>query len=83
MVAIITLLFLINAAFAVHEGEILFKNHCIKCHAQDSKKPLKYLRQKFQNNPEGVIQLAKRCPWGQGLSDMEVKLIAEWLSGSK
>lgn len=82
-VKVLTLLFLIDLALALPEGEVLFKSHCIRCHAQGSEKPLGYLRDKFRGNPEGVVQLAKRCPWGQGLSDMEIKLIAEWLSESK
>jgi len=65
---------------AVPEGKLLFENHCLKCHAQGSNKPLGYLREKYRNNPAGVVELAKRCPWGRGLSEMEIKLIAEWLS---
>jgi len=41
------------------------------------------LKNKYRNNAEGVLELARRCPWGKGLSDMEMKLIAEWLSGEK
>ncbi len=70
-------------SFAVPEGKVLFENHCLRCHAQDSPKSVKYLKSKYKGNPSGVVELAKRCPWGQGLSEMEIKLIAEWLSGGK
>jgi len=73
---------LLYIAFASPEGEVLFKNHCIKCHAPGSPKPVKFLKSKYSKNPEGVLELAKRCPWGKGLSEMELKLIAEWLARS-
>lgn len=68
---------------ATPEGKLLFENHCLKCHAQGSSKPLGYLKSKYKNNAEGVLRLAKRCPWGRGLSEMEIRLIAEWLSEGK
>ncbi|EDP76014.1 cytochrome c [Hydrogenivirga sp. 128-5-R1-1] len=70
-------------SFSSPEGRTLFENHCIRCHAPGSPKPLKFLREKYRDNAEGVLELAKRCPWGKGLSDMEMRLIAEWLSGKK
>ncbi len=70
-------------SLAVPEGKLLFDNHCLRCHAPGSGKPLSYLKEKYKNDPDGVLELAKRCPWGRGLSEMEIKLIAEWLSGGK
>ncbi len=78
---IILALFLFSyISSATPEGRLLFENHCIRCHAEGSKKPLSLLRKKYRGNPSGVVDLAKRCPWGRGLSDMEIKVIADWLT---
>ena len=70
-------------SFAVPEGKLLFDNHCLRCHTPESKKPVSYLKKKYKNNTEGVLELARRCPWGRAISDMEIRLIAEWLSSGK
>jgi len=77
------LLLITYVSFPSPEGRALFENHCVRCHAPGSPKPVGYLKNKYRNNAEGVLELARRCPWGKGLSDMEMKLIAEWLSGEK
>ncbi|MCS6957074.1 MAG: cytochrome c [Aquificaceae bacterium] len=69
-------------AFA-SEGELIFKNSCMGCHTDKDKKPLSYLKEKYKGKPDAVMQLAKRCPWGQGLSDMEIELVSKWLAGVK
>ena len=76
------LLLFINLCFA-SEGELIFKNSCMRCHTDKDKKPLSYLKEKYKGKPEVVMELAKRCPWGQGLSDMEVELVSKWLAGIK
>lgn len=83
LAGIFTLLILISLSFAESEGHYLFKNHCLRCHAENSPKPIPYLKSKYKGNKDAVIQMAKRCPWGKGLSDMEIEVIAEWLSGGK
>ncbi len=79
---VVLILALVQIALS-SEGKVLFETHCMKCHAQNSPKPLTYLKEKYRNNPQAVINLAKRCPWGRDLSEMEIKIIAEWLSGKK
>ncbi len=76
------LLLLTNLAFA-SEGELIFKNSCMGCHTDKDKKPLSYLREKYKGKPEAVMELVKRCPWGQGLSEMEAELVSKWLAGIK
>ncbi len=70
-------------SLAVPEGRLLFENHCLRCHTEGSKKPVSYLKRKYRNNTRGVLELARRCPWSRGLSEMEIGVIAEWLSGGK
>ncbi len=77
------LLTLTYSAFALPEGEVLFKNHCMRCHTQESPKPLSFLKKKYADKPHEVMELAKRCPWGKGLSDMEIEIIARWLAGKE
>lgn len=74
------LLIHISLSLATPEGKILFENNCLRCHREGSLKPVSFLKKKFKGNPEGIVEMAKRCPWGKGLSNMEIKLIAEWLS---
>ncbi|WP_457601221.1 c-type cytochrome [Hydrogenivirga sp.] len=80
---LVTFMGLSYISFALPEGKVLFENHCLRCHAPGSPKPVEFLRSKYRSNAEGVLKLAKRCPWGRGLSDMEIRAIAEWLSGKK
>ncbi len=82
MGAVLFLILLVSPALA-SDGRVLFEAHCIKCHAPGSPKPLSFLKKKFKNNPQAVVNLAKRCPWGRGLTEMEIKTIAEWLAGKK
>ncbi len=74
------ILLLVSLGFA-SEGELIFKNSCIRCHTDKDKKPLSYLKEKYRGKPEAVMELAKRCPWGQGLSEMEIELVSKWLAG--
>ncbi len=76
------LLLLANLCLA-SEGELIFKNSCMRCHTDKNKKPLSYLREKYKGRPEAVMELAKRCPWGRGLSGMEIELVSRWLAGVK
>ncbi|MEJ5339682.1 MAG: c-type cytochrome [Aquificaceae bacterium] len=82
MKRLFAVLFLINLSFAV-EGELIFKNSCMRCHTDKDKKPLGYLKEKYKGKPEAVAELARRCPWGQGLSEMEIELVSKWLAGVK
>jgi len=68
---------LVSLGFA-SEGKLIFK-----CHTDKDKRPLGYLKEKYKGKPEAVMELAKRCPWGQGLSDMEIELVSKWLAGIK
>lgn len=81
MFKVILLSFIISYAFA-QEGEIIFKNSCMRCHTEKDKKPLSYLKEKYKGKPGEIKELAKRCPWGQGLSDMEIELVSKWISGN-
>ncbi len=47
------------------------------------KKPLSYLKEKYRGKPEAVMELAKRCPWGRGLSNMEIEIVSKWLAGKE
>ncbi len=76
------LLLFINLCFA-SEGELIFKNSCMRCHTEKDRKPLSYLKEKYKGKPEAVMELTKRCPWGQGLSEMEAELVSKWLAGIK
>ncbi len=67
---------LMGFAFSL-EGEMIFKNSCIRCHTEKDKKPLSYLKVKYKDKPEEIKELAKRCPWGKGLSDMEIELVSK------
>ncbi|MFN3599259.1 MAG: c-type cytochrome [Aquificaceae bacterium] len=64
------------------EGEMIFKNSCIRCHTEKDKKPISYLKERYKGKPEEIKELAKRCPWGKGLSDMEIELVSNWLAGN-
>lgn len=75
-------LLLINLGFA-EEGELIFKNSCMRCHTDKDKKPVSYLKEKYKGKPEAVMDLIKRCPWGQGLSEMEAELVSKWLADVK
>ncbi|MCS7261801.1 MAG: cytochrome c [Aquificaceae bacterium] len=77
-----TLLLLTGFALS-SEGEIIFKNSCMGCHTEKDRKPLKYLKEKYKGKPQAVAELAKRCPWGQGLSELEIELVSKWLAGVK
>ncbi len=81
MLKLLLLSLIIGFAFA-QEGEIIFKNSCMRCHTERDKKPLSYLKEKYKGKPEEIMELAKRCPWGQGLSDMEIELVSKWISGN-
>ena len=63
------------------EGQVIFENSCLNCHQPDSKKPLSYLQKKYKGKAEEIKELAKRCPWGKGLSEFEIELVSKWLSG--
>ncbi|MFN3871117.1 MAG: c-type cytochrome [Aquificaceae bacterium] len=76
------LVFLLTGCAFSSEGEMIFKNSCMRCHTEKDKKPLSYLKEKYKNKPEEIKELAKRCPWGQGLSDMEIELVSKWLAGN-
>ena len=82
MVRLLLSLSLTSFVFA-SEGELIFKNSCMRCHTDRDRKPLSYLKEKYKGKPEAVMELAKRCPWGKGLSDMEIEIVSKWLSNSK
>jgi cytochrome c551/c552 len=75
-------MFLINLVFA-SDGEMIFKNYCMRCHTEKDKKPLSYLKEKYKGKPEAVMDLAKKCPWGIGLSNMEIEIVSKWLAGNE
>ncbi len=79
-ISVLGLLFSLALASA-SEGELIFKNSCQRCHLEGSKKPLSYLKQKYKGKPEAVMELARNCPWGKGLSQMEIELVSRWLAG--
>ncbi|MEN3028810.1 MAG: cytochrome c [Aquificaceae bacterium] len=74
---------LVTGCTFASEGELIFKNSCMRCHTEKDKKPLNYLKEKYRGKPEAVRELAKNCPWGRGLSDMEIELVSKWLAGVK
>ncbi|MEW6655273.1 MAG: cytochrome c [Aquificota bacterium] len=82
MKKLILLTVLINLSFA-SDGEMIFKNFCMRCHTEKDKKPLSYLKEKYRGKPEAVMELAKRCPWGRGLSNMEIEIVSKWLAGKE
>lgn len=79
LLLILTLLF--STAVAKPEGQIIWESQCQRCHQPGSSKPLSYLKQKYKGNPQGIEEMAKVCPWGKGLSEMEIELVSKWISG--
>lgn len=75
------ILLMASIVFAKSEGQALFESQCLRCHTEKSQKPVSLLKQKYKGKPQEVAELAKRCPWGKGLSDMEVELVSKWLAG--
>lgn len=65
------------------DGETIFRNSCIGCHQENSKKPLSYLKQKYRGRSLEVVQLAKNCPWGKNLSELEIELVSKWLANER
>lgn len=82
MVRLLLSLSLAGFVFA-SEGELIFKNSCLRCHTDKDRKPLSYLKEKYRGKPEEVMKLAKICPWGRGLSEMEIEIVSKWLSESE
>jgi len=80
---VVHLLLLFSFALAKPEGQIIFENNCLRCHQEGSKKPLSYLKKEYKGRADAVMVLAKQCPWGQGLSDMEIEIVSKWLAGEK
>ncbi len=74
---------LCGVSLASSEGEDLFRANCLKCHRDNSPAPVFLMKEKFRGKPELIVELAKKCPWGKNLSELEVELIAEWLSGEE
>jgi len=79
----IPLLVLTLSCAAVAGGKDLYEHHCLRCHTENSQTPTSLIRDRFRGNPEGIVELSKRCPWGRSLSEMEIELIAEWLSSEE
>ncbi len=77
------LLVSIGVSFAKPEGQKLFEANCLKCHGENSRKPLSYLKKQYKGKPEEVKELSKQCPWGRHLSEKEIDLISRWLAGVK
>lgn len=77
------ILFLLGIVFAKPEGQIIFENSCLRCHQEGSKKPLSYLKKEYKGRADAVMVLAKQCPWGRNLSDMEIEIVSKWLAGEK
>ncbi|MEN3034170.1 MAG: cytochrome c [Aquificaceae bacterium] len=82
MRALLSILAIFAMSFA-SEGETIFRNSCLGCHQENSRKPLSFLKQKYKNRSLEVIQLAKNCPWGKNLSDLEIELVSKWLADEK
>ncbi len=76
-------LLLIQLGFSKPEGQILFEENCLKCHGENSRKPLSYLKREYKGKPDEIKELAKRCPWARNLSDKEIDIISKWLAGVK
>ncbi|ADC89470.1 hypothetical protein Thal_0837 [Thermocrinis albus DSM 14484] len=70
-------------AYSKEDGRVIFENACLRCHTENSSKPLRYLMEKYKGKAEEVKALARRCPWGKGLSDMEIDLVSRWLAGQR
>ncbi|WP_448588416.1 c-type cytochrome [Thermocrinis sp.] len=81
MKGLLVYVFLLSIGFAKPEGQVVFENSCLRCHQPDSKKPLSYLQKKYKGKAQEVVELAKRCPWGRGLSDLEIELVSRWIAG--
>ncbi len=81
MRASVLLLFILGLSFGKPEGQVIWETQCQRCHVGEGKKDLNYLRQKYRNNPQGIRDLAKVCPWGKSLSDMEIELVSKWIAG--
>ena len=82
MIKLILSTLLRNLALA-SDGEVIFKNFSMRCRTEKDKKPLSYLKEKYRGKPEAVMELAKRCPWGRGLSNMEIEIVSKWLAGKE
>ncbi|MFN3976120.1 MAG: cytochrome c [Aquificaceae bacterium] len=82
MKKLIASLFLVSLALA-SDGEVIFKNSCMRCHTEKDKKPLSYLKEKYKGKSKEVMELAKRCPWGRGLSSLEIEIVSKWLAGEE
>ncbi|MEZ0360352.1 MAG: cytochrome c [Hydrogenobacter sp.] len=80
MILLYIVLFL-SYAFAVPEGQMIFENNCLRCHQEGSKKPLSYLKKEYKGRSDAVMILAKQCPWGRNLSDMEIEIVSKWIAG--
>jgi len=50
MIKLILSTLLINLALA-SDGEVIFKNFCMRCHTEKDKKPLSYLKEKYRGKP--------------------------------
>ncbi|RMH05498.1 MAG: cytochrome c [Aquificota bacterium] len=74
---------LLSLACAKEAGQVIFENSCKRCHGEGSPKPLSYLQQKYKGNPQAIIHMAKACPWGRRLSEMEIELVSKWIAGVK
>ncbi|WP_340690468.1 cytochrome c [Hydrogenobacter thermophilus] len=75
--------FLVGFAFAVSEGQMIFENNCLRCHQEGSKKPLSYLKKEYKGRADAIMVLAKQCPWGRNLSDMEIEMVSRWIAGEE
>ncbi len=73
----------ISFSYGKSEGQKLFEQNCLRCHGENSRKPLSYLKRTYKGKPEEIKELAKQCPWGRHLSEEEIDLISKWLAGIK
>ncbi|MFN3813859.1 MAG: c-type cytochrome [Aquificaceae bacterium] len=77
------LFLLTSLALAVPEGKVIFDNNCLRCHQEGSKKPLSYLMREYKGRADAIMVLAKQCPWGRNLSDMEIEIVSRWIAGEE
>ena len=82
MAVLLFLALIFSFGFAKPEGQVIFENSCLRCHQPNSNKPLSYLQKKYKGKAEEVMELAKRCPWGKGLSELEIELVSRWIAGN-